>query len=136
MATEKLKFKLKLYAIMWDSFPETIGTLATRRRGGKPPVAEITVGGKSYFKGDITAYEKEPALIEFEAELTEGQDYELVIHRSGKDKGETIVNDKGGIVCDQHQGYLGPGGSRVSYSHKGATNRFRPINNELYIADR
>ena len=107
MATEKLKFKLKLYAIMWDSFPETIGTLATRRRGGKPPVAEITVGGKSYFKGDITAYEKEPALIEFEAELTEGQDYELVIHRSGKDKGETIVNDKGDIIKDQLLGIKG-----------------------------
>jgi len=107
MATEKLKFKLELYAIMWDSFPETIGTLATRRRGGKPPVAEITVGGKTYFKGEVTAYEKEPALIEFEAELTEGQDYELVINRSGKTKGETIVNDKGDIIKDQLLGIKG-----------------------------
>ena len=46
MATEKLKFKLELYATMWD----------------KPPVAEILVSGKSYFKGEITSTEDKPTL--------------------------------------------------------------------------
>jgi len=37
MGTEKLKFKLELYATMWD----------------KPPHAEILVGDKSYYNDAI-----------------------------------------------------------------------------------
>ena len=85
MATEKLKFKLELYATMWD----------------RPPHAEIIVGDKSYFKGDITGTEEKPDLIEFEAELEEGKDSSLVIKRTNKGKNQTVVNEKGDILKDQ-----------------------------------
>jgi len=84
MATEKLKFKLELYATMWD----------------KPPVAEILINDKSYFKGDITSTKDKPTLIEFEHEFEEGKSYSLIIDRLGKGKNQTIVeNEK--IIKDQ-----------------------------------
>ena len=85
MATEKLKFKLELYATMWD----------------KPPHAEIIVGGKSHFNDKISGTQEKPTLIEFEHELEEGNDYELIIKRSGKVKGQSVVNDKGDVLKDQ-----------------------------------
>ena len=85
MGTEKLKFKLELYATMWD----------------QPPHAEILINDKSYFAGEITGDENNPDLIEFEHVLTEGNDYTLIIKRSGKGKNQTIVNDKGDILKDQ-----------------------------------
>ena len=85
MATEKLKFKLELYATMWD----------------KPPHAEILINDKSYFKDDITATEDKPQVIEFEHEVEEGVDYELIIKRSGKVNNQTVVNDKGDLLKDQ-----------------------------------
>ena len=85
MATEKLKFKLEIYATMWD----------------KPPHAEILMGGKSYFDGDITSTEDKPQSIEFEHESEEGKDHTLTISRSGKTKSDTVINDKGDILKDQ-----------------------------------
>ena len=85
MATEKLKFKLELYATMWD----------------KPPVAEILINDKSYFNDDITGTEDKPQVIEFEHEFDEGKEYELIIKRSGKTVSQTVVNDKGDILNDQ-----------------------------------
>src|SRR6056300_397490 len=86
MATEKLKFKLQLYATMWD----------------QPPVAEVKLNSKSYFKAEITSTEQDPTVIEFEAELTEGSEYNLIIERSGKNaKTQTVLNDKGEIIKDQ-----------------------------------
>ena len=85
MATEKLKFKLELYATMWD----------------QPPVAEIKLNSKSYFKSEITSTEHEPTKIEFEAELSEESEYNLIIERSGKTTKQTIVNEKGDILKDQ-----------------------------------
>ena len=85
MGTEKLKFKLELYATMWD----------------KPPHAEIMLGDKSYFAGDITGTENKPDVIEFEHELTEGENYELIINRSGKGKNQTVVNENGDLLKDQ-----------------------------------
>ena len=85
MATEKLKFKLELCATMWD----------------KSPVAEILLNDNSYFKGDITSTEDKPQSIEFMHECEEGKDYELIIKRSGKDKNQTVVNDKGDLLKDQ-----------------------------------
>jgi hypothetical protein len=85
MATEKLKFKIELYATMWN----------------KPPHAEIMINDKSFFKGDITGTEEKPNIIEFEQELVEGEESSLSIHRSGKGKYETVVNDKGDILKDQ-----------------------------------
>ena len=85
MATEKLKFRLELYATMWD----------------KPPVAEIKLNDKSYFKADVSGTEQDPTTVEFEAELTDGSEYNLIIDRSGKVKSQTIVNEKGDILKDQ-----------------------------------
>jgi hypothetical protein len=85
MATEKLKFKLELYATMWD----------------QPPVAEIKINSKSYFNSEITSTEQNPTIIEFEAELTEESEYNLIIERSGKGKNQTVINEKGDILKDQ-----------------------------------
>ena len=85
MATEKLKFKLELYATMWD----------------KPPHAEIMIGDKSHFAGDITGTEDKPTIVEFEHEFTEGEGSELIIKRSGKGKGQTVINDNGDVLKDQ-----------------------------------
>ena len=85
MGTEKLKFKLGLYATMWD----------------KPPVAEILINEKSYFKGYITTTEDKPPLIEFEHECEEGKDHELTIKRSGKRRDQTVVNENGDLLKDQ-----------------------------------
>ena len=85
MATEKLKFKLELYATMWD----------------KPPHAEILVDGKSYFDSDISSTEDKPTLIEFEVEIEEDKKCDLIINRSGKGVNQTVVNDKGDLLKDQ-----------------------------------
>ena len=85
MATEKLKFKLELYATMWD----------------KPPHAEILIGDKSHFTGDITGTEDKPDVVEFEQTLDEGKEYNIIINRSGKFRNQTVVNDKGDIIKDQ-----------------------------------
>ena len=85
MQTERLKFKLELYATYWD----------------KPPVAEILINGESQYRSEITGTEKEPTVIEFEKEFTEGEKYNLVISRSGKDTKQTVVNAEGGIEKDQ-----------------------------------
>ena len=85
MATEKLKFKLELYATMWD----------------KPPHAEITIGDHVHFKGDITGTEDKPDIVEFQYEMEGEQQYSLVINRSGKGKSQTVINDKGDILKDQ-----------------------------------
>ena len=85
MATEKLKFKLKLFSTMWD----------------KPPVAEICINDKSVIKKEITGDESNPDVIEFEHELEEGNNYNLIIKRSGKSKNQTVINEKGDILKDQ-----------------------------------
>ena len=85
MGTEKLKFKLELYATMWD----------------QPPHAEILINEPDHFKGDITGTEEKPNVIEFEYDTEEGKEYNLIIKRSGKGKKQTVVNDKGDILKDQ-----------------------------------
>jgi len=85
MATEKLIFKLKLYATMWN----------------QPPVAEILINDKSYFKQEITATEDKPQLVEFTADLEDKKEYNLVLNRSNKNKGQTVLNEKGDIIKDQ-----------------------------------
>jgi len=85
MGTEKLKFKLELYATMWD----------------KPPHAEVLINDMSNFSGEITGTEEKPDVIEFEQELEEGKEYNLVILRSGKDQNQTVVNENGDLLKDQ-----------------------------------
>jgi hypothetical protein len=84
MATEKLKFKLELYATMWN----------------KPPIADIKVNEKSYFNKEITGTEDKPTIIQFAHELEEGKPYNLIIDRLGKNTRQTIVEDNK-IVKDQ-----------------------------------
>ena len=84
MATEKLKFKLELYATMWD----------------KPPVADIKINEKSFFKEEITSTNDKPTIIEFEHELEENKQYNLIINRLGKGTGQTVVKD-GKIIKEQ-----------------------------------
>ena len=85
MATEKLKFKLELYATMWD----------------KPPHAEIMINVQSHFEGDISGTEEKPNIIEFEHELEEDKEYNLILKRKGKGQNQTVINDKGDILKDQ-----------------------------------
>lgn len=84
MATEKLKFKLELWAQYWD----------------KAPHASILINDHIYCSHEIKGTEKQPTVIEFEHELTEGEKYRLVIERSGKDTKQTVM-DKGLIIKDQ-----------------------------------
>jgi len=67
----------------------------------KPPVAEIKLNSKSYFKSEITSTEQDPTTIEFEAELTEESEYNLIIERSGKGKNQTVLDQQGNITKDQ-----------------------------------
>ena len=85
MGTEKLKFKLELYATMWD----------------RPPHAEILINDISYFTSDITGTEDKPNVVELGHEFTEGEKCELIINRSGKDKGQTVINENGDVLKDQ-----------------------------------
>ena len=85
MATEKLKFKVELYATMWD----------------KPPHVEILINDRTYFSGNITGQENDPNLIEFEHDAQEGTEYNLIIKRSGKSINQTVVNENGDILKDQ-----------------------------------
>ena len=85
MGTEKLKFKLELYATMWD----------------QPPHVEILINDKLLFAGDIIGTENKPDVIVFEHELEEDTEYSLKIKRSGKNVKQTIINDKGDILKDQ-----------------------------------
>ena len=82
--TEKLKFKLELWSTHWN----------------KTPVADILINDTSHYSAEITGTEDKPSVIEFEHKLEEGKEYTLKILRSGKDKGQTVVED-GKIVKDQ-----------------------------------
>jgi hypothetical protein len=84
MPIEKLKFKLELWSKYWD----------------KKPIANILINDLSHYNQEITGTEKEPTVIEFEHELTEGKKYSLIIKRSGKDTTQTVVEDNK-IIKDQ-----------------------------------
>jgi hypothetical protein len=84
MSTEKLKFKLELWATYWD----------------RAPKANISINNHSCYNQEITGSEKEPTVIEFEHNFAEGEKYSLIIERSGKDNRQTVVED-GKIVKDQ-----------------------------------
>ena len=84
MATETLKFKLELYATYWN----------------KPPIAEIKIADKTYFKDKITSTEQEPTVIEFEHTIENDKSHSLDIIRTGKTDQETVLeNDT--IIKDQ-----------------------------------
>ena len=84
MASEKLKFKIELYATYWN----------------KPPSAEIVCEDR-HFVGGITGTEDKPTVIEFTQQFQAGQKAELIIHRAGKEKGQTVVDNDGNVIKDQ-----------------------------------
>ena len=79
MATEKLKFKIELFATHWN----------------KIPTVEILINNDSKFSAEISETEDKPKLIEFEHEFEEEKNYNLVLKRGGKTNNQTIVNEKG-----------------------------------------
>ena len=85
MATEKLKFKVELFATMWN----------------KPPHAEVLVDNKRQYIGPITGSEDKPTIIEFTQEFESDKEYNLDIKMSGKTSRQTLVNEKGDILKDQ-----------------------------------
>jgi hypothetical protein len=82
--TEKLKFRLDLWATHWD----------------KLPVAEIMINDASQYRSEIAGTEDNPTIIEFEHTLEEGKEYTLKIVRSGKDSRQTVL-EAGKIAKDQ-----------------------------------
>ena len=85
MATEKLKFKIELYATMWD----------------KPPYTEILIDNHLKFKGYVIETEGKPKTIEFDHEFKENGNYNLVIRYLGKQKTQTVVDKNGRMIKDQ-----------------------------------
>tara|TARA_B100001093_G_scaffold270154_1_gene258266 strand:+ start:192 stop:686 length:495 start_codon:yes stop_codon:yes gene_type:complete len=82
---EKISFKLELYSTYWN----------------QPPVVEIFLNDTSQYKQEITGTEKNPTVINFTENLIADKKYLLTLQRTGKSKGQTIVNDKGDILKDQ-----------------------------------
>ena len=85
MATEKIKFKIQLYATMWN----------------RPPIAEVLINDHQYFHGQIFGTKDDPNIIEFEHEFEEGKDNSLVIKRTGKIPKETVAGVDGKVIKDQ-----------------------------------
>lgn len=85
MATETIKFKIELYSTHWDL----------------KPTCEVSINNNVKFSGEIDGTEQKPILIEFEHECTEGEKYELILNRQGKNNSQTILNSKGDITHDQ-----------------------------------
>jgi hypothetical protein len=85
MATEKLKFRLELYATWW----------------GQPPKAEILIDNIAVFNGLITSNKEKPTIIEFEHLCQEDKNHELVIKMSNKNSKQTVLGPQGEIEKDQ-----------------------------------
>ena len=85
MATETIKFKIELYSTYWDL----------------KPTCEVSINNNVKFSGEIDGTEHKPILIEFEHECTEGEKYQLILNRQGKNNSQTILNSKGDITHDQ-----------------------------------
>jgi len=111
MATEKLKFKLELYATMWDKPPiadikinkldnKTTTDTDNKNYFDKDSNKPILAIDPSYFNDEITSTKDKPTIIEFEHELEEGKSYSLIIDRLGKDISQCKLKD-GKIIKDQ-----------------------------------
>jgi hypothetical protein len=91
MGTEKLKFKLELYATMWDLPPHVkVGI-----------IDEETDDRHYYFEGAITSTAKVPSVVEFFHPIKDKGKYKLLIERSNKVDGQTIIDNDGKVVMDQ-----------------------------------
>ena len=85
MATEKLKFKLELYATSWDRLP----------------IAKIKIDDETHTQIAISGTEEKPHVIEFEHEFEEDSEHNLIIENIGKTQDQTKVDKDGKVVADQ-----------------------------------
>jgi hypothetical protein len=85
MATETLKFRVKLCAIKWD----------------KPPYAEVKLNNEIFFSDFVSATEADPKVIEFDKVCEENKTFNLDIILSKKDSSQTVVSEDGDIIKDQ-----------------------------------
>jgi len=85
MATEKLKFKLELYATYWD----------------KCPKVDILINESVYSTAEINGSQKNPNVIEFEKELQEDVEYNLTIKRFNKTPDQCKIDESAEIIKDQ-----------------------------------
>ena len=85
MGTEKLKFKLELYASSWDRLP----------------IAKIKIDDKTHIQTEITGTEDKPNVIEFEHEFEEDSEHNLIIDYIFKTVDQTKRDADGKVLADQ-----------------------------------
>ena len=85
MGTEVLRFKIELYATMWDQAPHV----------------DIIIDGQSKIKERVHQSISAPHIFEFTHELEEGKEHQLILKRSNKLKGQTLIDNDGKILKDQ-----------------------------------
>jgi hypothetical protein len=85
MTTEKLKFKLELYATYWD----------------KCPKIDIFINDELLYCGEINQTLENPNVIEFEKELQKDVEYNLIIKRYNKTADQCKIDGSAKIVKDQ-----------------------------------
>jgi len=91
MGTENIKFKLELYATMWDIPPHVkVGI-----------IDEDEDERHYYFDNYIQSTAKVPTVVEFFHNLKDEGKYKLLIERSNKVDGQTIVDNDGKVIQDQ-----------------------------------
>ena len=83
METEKLKFKIELYATYWD----------------QKPACNILINNESKWSGEIDGSESKPNTIEFIHDCKEKEEYKLILNMHSKNDKQTVVED-GKIVKD------------------------------------
>jgi len=84
MATENLKFTIILSSTYWD----------------KKPTCEISIGDKCYWSGEVGGTKEDPTVISFSHQCEENKEHRLILHRQGKGKNQTVV-ENGEIQKDQ-----------------------------------
>ena len=85
MGTEKLKFKLELYATSWDRLP----------------IAKIKIDDQIHIQTEITGTEDKPNVIEFEHEFEEDSEHNLIIDYIFKTVDQTKRDADGKVLADQ-----------------------------------
>ena len=107
MATEKLKFKIELFATHWN----------------KIPTVEILINNDSKFSAEISETEDKPKLIEFEHEFEEEksryQEYAPFLHDAytGRIEGTPAIKDSLYNILMEYEDkydFLNPEGQKVA----------------------
>ena len=85
MGTEKLKFKLELYATSWDRLP----------------IAKIKIDDQIHIQTEISGTEDKPNVLEFEHEFEEDSEHNLIIDYISKTVDQTKTDADGKVLADQ-----------------------------------